>query len=115
MANTPAAMKPSGGEITRLASCLPRADHLTPLKPCAAAMPAPQRPPISACVELLGRPRYHVIRFHVIAPTSAAMTTTMPGLIASVLAIVFDTLAWKKATVISAPTRLKTAARPTAA
>src|SRR2546430_13963639 len=49
------------------------------------------------------------------APKRADITTTSPGLIASVLAIVFETLAWKKATVITAPTRLKTAARPTAA
>src|SRR5438309_11109730 len=49
------------------------------------------------------------------APSRAAITTTSPGLIARVLAMVFDTLAWKNATVITAPTRLKTAARPTAA
>src|SRR5438045_4692812 len=55
------------------------------------------------------------MRFQEMAPSRAAITTTRPGLIASVLAIVFDTLAWKKATVITAPTRLKTAARPTAA
>src|SRR5205823_4681478 len=106
--------KPIGGEMTRLATCLTSADHWTPPSPPAAATPAPHKPPINACVELLGSPRYHVRRFHVMAPKRADMTTTRPGLIASVLAIVFDTLAWKKATVITAPTRLKTAARPTA-
>src|SRR5207302_9131095 len=100
--------------MTRLATCFQRADHWTPPIPPAAAIPAPHKPPINACVELLGSPRYHVIRFHAMAPKRAAMTTTSPGLIASVLAIVFETLAWKKATVITAPTRLKTAARPTA-
>ena len=43
------------------------------------------------------------------------MTTTIPGLMASVLAIVFETFAWKKATVTIAPTRLKIADSPTAA
>ncbi len=70
---------------------------------------------MSAWVELLGKPRYHVSRFQVMAPISADITTTSPGLIASVLAMVFDTFAWKKATVTTAPTRLKMAARPTAA
>ena len=56
-------------------------------------MPAPHSPPMSACVELLGRPRYHVTRFQVMAPIKADITTTSPGLIARVLAIVFETLA----------------------
>src|SRR5213593_5261461 len=108
MAKAAAATKPRGGEITRLATCLASADHLTPAKPCAAATPAPHRPPISACVELLGSPRYQVTRFHAIAPSSADTTTTSPGLIPSVLAIVLETLAWKKATVTTAPMRLNT-------
>ena len=33
-------------------------------------------PPISAWLELEGRPRYHVIRFQVIAPTRPARTTS---------------------------------------
>src|SRR6202165_5596912 len=110
-----AAKNPTGGEMTRLVTCLARADHCTPFKPPAAAMPDPHNPPISAWVELLGRPRYHVIRFQAIAPNSAAMTTPSPGLMARVLAIVFDTLAWKNATVTIAPIRLKTAASATAA
>src|SRR6266508_4581091 len=87
IANTAATMKPTGGEMTRLATCLPRADHFTPSRPCPAAIPAPQRPPMSAWVELLGKPRYHVSRFQVMAPISADITTTSPGLIASTLAI----------------------------
>src|SRR5437879_12844431 len=93
IAKIPAATKPSGGEMTRLAICLTSADHLTPPSPPAAAIPAPQRPPIKAWVELLGNPRYQVIRFHAIAPSSAAITTTSPGLIDSVLATVFEPLA----------------------
>src|SRR5216684_3933935 len=114
IAKTAEAMKPSGGEITRLAICLPNAAHFTPPRPPAAAMPAPQRPPMSAWVELLGSPRYQVIRFHEIAPIRAAITTTSPGLMASVLAMVLETFAWKKATVTTAPTRLNKAESPTA-
>src|SRR5947208_8767331 len=115
IAKIPATRKPSGGEITRLATCLSNEDHFTPLSPPAAAMPAPHKPPMRAWVELLGSPRYHVTRFQEIAPSSAAITITRPGLMARVLAIVFETFAWKNATVTTAPTRLKTAARPTAA
>ena len=79
--------------MTRLAICFMSDDHWTPPIPPAAATPAPHKPPIKACVELLGSPRYQVMRFHAMAPNSADMTTTSPGLIASVLAIVFETLA----------------------
>ena len=88
-----AAKNPTGGEMTRLMTCLPSADHWTPFRPPAAAMPEPHNPPISAWVELLGSPRYQVIRFQAIAPNRAAMTTTRPGLMARVLAMVFETLA----------------------
>src|SRR6267143_1759603 len=115
IANSAAAKKPKGGEIARLATCLPSDDHLTPPRPPAAAMPAPHRPPMSAWVELLGRPRYQVMRFHEMAPNKADITTTRPGLMASVLAMVLETLAWKNATVTTAPTRLKIADSPTAA
>ena len=40
-----------------------------------AAMPTPIRPPIRACDEDDGMPKYHVMRFHVIAPIRALMTT----------------------------------------
>jgi hypothetical protein len=36
--------------------------------------PAPMRPPMRACEELLGRPKYQVMIFQVIAPPSAART-----------------------------------------
>ena len=52
----------------------------TVLKWMASAPPATQvapiRPPNSACDELEGRPRYQVVRFHRIAPTSPAKITT---------------------------------------
>ena len=77
-------------------------------------MAAPLSAPTSAWVELLGRPRYQVTRFQAIAPIKAAIMTTSPALKATILAMVFDTLAWKKTTVITAPARLRTAAIKTA-
>ena len=47
-------------------------DHVEP----AAAIAEPTMPPMSAWLELEGRPRYQVIRFQVIAPTSPASTTS---------------------------------------
>src|SRR5207245_2708126 len=41
----------------------------------ALVTPAPTRPPIKACDELVGSPRSHVIMSQRIAPTSAASTT----------------------------------------
>src|SRR4051812_9565955 len=86
--------------------------HLT-LSP--AARPAPTRPPISACDDDEGRPKYQVTRFHVMAPTSAENTTTIPEPLSScrgsrmplptVLATSVET---------SAPARLATAARASA-
>ena len=49
------------------------------------------------------------MRFHAIAPISAAMITTRPALKATIFPMVFDTLAWKKTTVITAPARFSTA------
>src|SRR3954451_15749939 len=80
-----------------------------------AARPAPIRPPISACDDDDGSPKYHVTRFQVMAPTSAANTTTIPDVLSSsdasrmpfptVLATSVDT---------SAPARFATAARASA-
>src|SRR5436190_22487502 len=41
------------------------------------AQAAPTTPPISACDELDGSPKYQVIRFHEIAPMSPANTTVV--------------------------------------
>ena len=66
----------------------------------------PMTPPISAWLELDGRPRYHVIRFQVIAPTRPARR--MLSVIASGSTIPFATVA---ATLneMKAPTKLSTA------
>src|SRR3979490_60580 len=100
--------KPSTGEMTSEVSCLVNDAHLTAEKLPTDAIPAPTRPPIKAWVELLGSPKNQVMRFHVIAPRSAAMITTIPALKESVLAIVLATFEWKRSTVTSAPRRLKT-------
>ena len=42
------------------------------------ASAAPTRPPISACEEDEGSPKYQVIRFQVIAPSRPASTITRP-------------------------------------
>src|SRR5437588_9732465 len=77
----------------------------------SAAQAAPTRPPISACDELEGSPSHHVVRFHAIAPSSAANTTVV--LVAEAetipLAIVVATLSE-----MNAPTKLSTAEYPTA-
>ena len=84
--------------------------HWTTSRP-AAAIADPTTPPMSAWLELEGRPMYHVIRFHVIAPTRPART--MSSVIASEstrpLAIVAATL---KET--NAPAKLRTADMRTA-
>src|SRR5690606_26391418 len=41
----------------------------------ALVMAAPANPPNSACDDDDGNPKYHVIRFHAIAPQSAANST----------------------------------------
>ena len=43
-----------------------------------AAIAAPTRPPMRACEEDDGRPKYQVMRFQLMAPSSPAMTITRP-------------------------------------
>ena len=71
-----AAMKsPANGAISEGISTLSFSpSQLTTLQPAAATL-EPRTPPISAWLELDGRPRYHVTRFQVIAPTRPARTT----------------------------------------
>src|ERR1700716_1052013 len=105
----PAATRnPIGGDRTSQVTTFPTSLQRTPLKPPAAAIPAPTRPPTEGWVELLGSPAYQVTRFHTVAPSRAAMMTPTVGW-ASSLAIVLETALPKKMTVTRAPTRLKTA------
>src|SRR5436309_3887297 len=94
--------------MTSESTVFQNSEPLTPARPCAAAIAAPLNAPTSACVELLGRPRYQVMRFHAIAPISAAMITTRPTLKATIFPMVLETLAWKKTTVITAPAGFST-------
>src|SRR4051794_17505526 len=73
---------------------------------------APTSPPMSACDDDDGRPKYHVMRFHAIAPTMAAKTTTSPWLFSGtemMLPTVFATLVETRE-----PSKLNTAARASA-
>src|SRR5947208_12358724 len=85
-------------------------DHCTD---SAAASAAPTSPPISACDDDEGSPKYQVIRFQAIAPISAANTTCNPPAPVGGSMMPAPTVA---ATLveISAPTRFITAARPSA-
>jgi hypothetical protein len=76
------------------------------------AMAAPAYPPISAWEELLGRPKYQVVRFHKMAPPSPARITV--GVTVLISTIPFP-IVW--ATVVlnmRKATKLKNAAQMTA-
>ncbi len=68
-------------------------------------------PPISAWLELDGMPRYQVMRFQVIAPTSPASTTS--SVITSASTMPFATVA-ATSSETNAPAKLRTAAIATA-
>src|SRR5436309_15253923 len=96
--------KATTGAITAGISTLPR----TPSPRTASAPPAakadPTTPPIRACDELDGRPKYQVARFHAIAPTRPAKTTV--GVITSALTTSLATVA-ATASEMKAPAKLK--------
>ena len=48
---------------------------LTPRMEATRAIAAPEYPPISACDELLGRPKYQVTKSQTMAPIRPAMMT----------------------------------------
>ena len=72
-----AAQKPKTGDSTigiRTLSTIVAQCTIAP-----AAIAAPTRPPIRACDDEEGRPKYQVIRFQAIAPSRPARTTTSPA------------------------------------
>src|SRR3712207_827542 len=77
----------------------------------AATNAAPATPPISACDELDGRPKYHVIRFQAIAPIRPAKTIVV--VMTSASTIPFATVA-ATSSEMKAPTKFRTAASATA-
>src|SRR3954453_22914021 len=93
--------------ITTLSS---RPEAITAAGP-AATSAAPTMPPISACDELDGRPKYHVARFQAIAPIRPANTIVI--VIADASTMPFATVA-ATGSETNAPTKLNTAANVTA-
>src|SRR3954447_8981905 len=85
-------------------------DHFTVSAPARAA---PISPPMSAWDDEDGRPRYHVPRFHAVAPSRAARTITNPDRPLGASMMPAPTVA---ATLVemSAPTTFMTAASPSA-
>src|SRR4051795_10962875 len=77
----------------------------------SAANAAPTTPPISACEELDGSPKYQVARFQMIAPMRPAKTIV--GVIASAFTMPFATVA-ATCSEMKAPTKLRIAAIVTA-
>src|SRR3546814_7283824 len=67
--------KPSSGEITMNATIFSRPPQIGAWMP-PLQMPAPTRPPIKACDELDGRPKYQVMRFQAMAPSRSEEHTS---------------------------------------
>jgi hypothetical protein len=77
----------------------------------SAAIVAPTTPPIRACDELEGRPKYQVATFHPIAPISPAKTIV--GVIASAFTMPLATVA-ATASEMNAPAKFRRDASSTA-
>src|SRR5215217_4692913 len=105
IATTPTTKATTGATIAGI-STLPSTPSLSTASAPAAAK-ADTTPPISACDELEGNPRYQVARFQAIAPTRPANTTV--GVITSPLTTSLATVA-ATAREMKAPAKLKTAA-----
>ena len=108
---TPATTKARIGAITAgIATFSTRPSQITALGP-SAAKAAPTTPPISACEDDDGRPKYHVSRFQKIAPINPEKTIASVIMSASTmpLAIVAATCSDR-----NAPTKFRIAASVTA-
>ena len=101
MAAMPKAM--NGESIPGMMTLDTRPCHFTACDP-AAAIVAPMTPPMRACEELDGIPKYQVSRFQVMPPHNPASTTVrlISPVLTSPLAMVAATLKDRKA-----PTRLR--------
>src|SRR3954447_5012773 len=95
------------GAITAGISTFPTSPSLRIALLPTAAKTAPTTPPIRACDELEGNPRYQVARFQTIAPTRPANTTV--GVIAPASTTSLATVA-ATASEMNAPAKLKTEA-----
>jgi hypothetical protein len=103
--------KASTGAITAGISTLPSTPSPSTALAPSATKADPTTPPISACDELEGRPKYQVARFQAIAPTSPAKTTV--GVITPASTTSLATVA-ATAREMKAPAKLKIAAYATA-
>src|SRR5882672_12168665 len=110
MAITPTTNATTGATTAGIRTLPISPSPITALAPAAANV-EPTTPPISACEELEGRPRYQVARFQKMAPTSPAKTTV--GVITSPLTTSLATVA-ATANEMKAPTKLNTDAYATA-
>src|ERR671914_325906 len=107
----PAATKASVGATSAgIATLDTRPSPFTALAP-SATNAAPTTPPISACDELDGSPKYQVIRFQEMAPTSPP--NTMIGVTRSASTMPCATVA-ATSSEMNAPTKLRMAAKATA-
>src|SRR4051794_39790563 len=107
----PATAKARMGAISAGTTTLPSRPSPSIADAPSATNAAPTTPPISACEELAGRPKYHVRRFHPIAPISPANTIVI--VIASELTMPLATVAATSCE-MNAPTKLRIAAIVTA-
>src|SRR3954471_20906157 len=107
----PATVKASIGAITAGTTTLPSRPFPSIADAPCAMNAAPTTPPMSACEELEGSPKYHVARFHMIAPIRPAKTIVI--VIAPESTIPFAIVA-ATACEMKAPTKLRIAAMPTA-
>ena len=105
-----ASTSPMSGDATSAITTGTTEPHFTAAKPYATT-PMPTSAPISACDELDGRPRRQVMRFQMIAPTSAAMIMPRetPCFGATSPPMVLATWVCRISMAIRAPRRLKAA------
>src|SRR4051794_6510225 len=107
----PATANARTGAISAGTTTLPSSPSpFTAFEP-SAANAAPTTPPIRACDELEGSPKYHVARFQAIAPIRPA--NTIVGVMKSASTMPFATVA-ATASEMNAPTKLRMAANVTA-
>src|SRR3954466_14517451 len=107
----PATANASTGAISAGTTTFPSSPLPSIADEPSATNAAPTTPPISACDELDGSPKYQVARFHMIAPIRPA--NTIVGVMKSASTIPFATVA-ATASEMNAPTKLRIAANVTA-
>jgi hypothetical protein len=104
-----ARVNPTSGESTIGTTTFSRITDQCTVMP--AARPTPMSAPMRACEDDDGIPSHHVMRFHTMAPMTAARTMTRPLCPdASVMSMMPLPMVWATSVPSMAPTRLNTAA-----